>query len=76
MEQTLPIYTQPRDSFSSQSTDSSSEYSLDLSKIERPKLERSINHHYTLSNFEITNELVKMNNKIDKLLSLLIEKNK
>jgi len=76
MEQTLPIYTQPRDSFSSQSTDSSSEYSYDLTKIERPKLERSSNHHYIMTNFEITNELIKMNNKIDKLLSLLTEKNK
>tara|TARA_B100000161_G_scaffold265259_2_gene240729 strand:- start:3381 stop:3602 length:222 start_codon:yes stop_codon:yes gene_type:complete len=73
MQQNLPIVV------SSDSLDSmSSEASIDSIfnyTLERPKLKRESKIHI-MSNYEITNELMKMNNKIDKLLSLLTEKNK
>lgn len=73
MQQNLPIVVSS-DSLDSMSSEASIDSIFNYS-LERPKLRRE-NKIHIMSNYEITNELMKMNNKIDKLLSLLTEKNK
>lgn len=75
MQSNLPIVIRSDSIDSLSSGDTTCESIFNISKIERPKLQRD-NKQQVMSNFEITNELKKINNKIDELLSLLIEKNK
>lgn len=75
MHSNLPIHVSSDSIDSMSSDDTSCESILDITKLERPILERH-KKQQVMSNFEITNELIKINNKLDKVLSLLIEKNK